>query len=215
VPGQARDRFRAWIDSVRRADPALLAAADNVLLNTSTDASSCGDEYDALCAEHGFTQLEARNVGLGEGRRRCMRHFYETTEHGTMVCFDDGMRLHTAPGLCRNGLSAFLPRLLATSLEILRNEPALDFLTLSFAGLDGDPGERQARDDENPDVWGLHMPGRDAPRVGTIKSHAGVSYIAGGVSGANVPALLTRRAARTILLGHGRLDGGVLLSLPR
>src|SRR5262249_22042352 len=129
-------------------------------------------------------------------------------------CFEDDMRLLTEPGLCRNGFSAFMPRLLSRALEILRNEPALDFLMLSFTGLDDECHERQPSDDVSPNVWRPHLPGRDAARACTIKSHGGVSYIVGGVAWAHAPALMTRRAAERMVLRVGRLDGGVLLASP-
>src|SRR5262249_42080028 len=63
LPFNAPEQFRRWIESVSRAEPSLLAGTDRVLLNNSTDESTY-DEYDALCAAHGFRQYRCGNIGI-------------------------------------------------------------------------------------------------------------------------------------------------------
>lgn len=226
-------QFRSWIESVQRADPAILDGTDKVLLNNSTD-ESLFDEYDAICAEYGFAQHRLGNMGINAGRVWCSRHFFDRTNHAAMLYFEDDMLLHATPGVCRNGFSTCLPHLLSTSVDILRNEPGLDFLKLSFTELHGDHRENWAYYNLSGDERRRHFPEGHATRVGAIKSYAGVSYIVGEVFYSNWPMLMTRRGVQTMFLEagdlvlyeqhlmvralelsrEGRLQGAVLLASP-
>jgi hypothetical protein len=226
-------QFRNWLESVMRAEPSLLTTTDKVLLNNSTDESTLA-EYDALCAEHGFRQYRLGNIGINPGRLWCARHFYEETRHAAMIYFEDDMLLYEAPGVCRNGLPTRVPQLLSRSYDILRNEPGLDFLKLSFTEFFGDHRENWTYYNMSQAQRTESFPDGHATRIDAIKSYAGVSYVRGEIFYSNWPMLMTRRGAHTMFLRdenillyeqslmvrgfelarRGELRGAVLLASP-
>jgi hypothetical protein len=226
-------QFRAWLEAAARADARLLGATERILLNNSTDESTFA-EYDALCAEYGFKQFREGNIGINAGRLWCSRHFYERTRHALMLYFEDDMLLHAEHGVCRNGFPTFVPDLLTKAADIVRHEPCLDFLKLSFTEFYGDHRENWAYYNLPAEERRHHFPNGHATRVGAIKSYAGVGYVVGEIFYSNWPMLMTRRAVRTMFLDDpdlrlfeqslmvramelsrdGQLRGAVLLASP-
>ncbi|MGE3190698.1 MAG: WlaTC/HtrL family glycosyltransferase, partial [Vicinamibacterales bacterium] len=128
----APDQLAAWFDSVQRVEPGFLDAPTRVLLNNSTDRAT-DRAYDVLCARYGFEQVREGNLGILGGRLWCARHFARETDADFMVFFEDDMQFHAEPGVCRNGFPPRVEGLLEKAIAIVRNEPSLDYLKLSYS----------------------------------------------------------------------------------
>jgi hypothetical protein len=194
----APEQFRAWLDSARAAAPALLDTTHKVLLNNSNDTTLFA-AYDALCAEHGFTQYRLGNLGTTGGRAWCARHFEEQTAWDAMLYFEDDMLLHTSLGLCQNGFRTVVPSLLDSVREIVRAE-GVDFLKLSFSEVCGDHTQNWAYYNLGEDERRHDFPDGPTARFDAIKSHQGLTYALGDVFYSNWPMLITRRGSRAIFL---------------
>ncbi len=228
------DQFRLWLESVERADPALLATPTRFLLDNSVDPSTRAG-YDLLCRRYGFTVLRHGNLGITGGRLFCARQFDELSQLDALFWFEDDMLLHP-PGapLCRNGLPGYVPRLSEVSRAIVRREE-LEFLMLSFTEFFGDHHLNWAWYHLNHELRDRIFPD------GTFRTHIrhsgveqGVSYIVGNVHYDNWPTYMTRKGntqmflegelrdpwegvymERGFNLQHsGEMKGGVLLASP-
>lgn len=194
------------LTSMERADPELLRGTRRVLFDNSTDAGVF-PAFDALAARYGFEVVRQGNLGITGGRIACAHHFEQHGRESAMLYFEDDMLLEDVPGLCRNGFRTHVPRLTTRALRILRREPDLDFLKLSYTEVFGDHTIHWAYvnlDDAGKRRWFPHGP---ASRVDAITSHDGLAYARAEVHYSNWPIAITRRGSATLF------DRGA--SLPR
>jgi hypothetical protein len=227
-------QLAAWFASVERAEPRLLASATTrVVLDNSTDRDTEPD-YAALCARYGFEHVRRGNLGILGGRSWCARHFASDSAADFMLFFEDDMLLHTDPGVCRNGFPTVIPEVVAKAVEIIRNEPSIDFLKLSYTEFYGDHTRNWAFYNLPPHRRDELFPDGNRTSIRLIKSHAGLSYALGEIFYSNWPMLITRRGndllfmqddgsarfeqtlmVRALELARaGQLQGGVLLASP-
>jgi hypothetical protein len=230
----APEQLAAWFASVEQAEPRLLTSASTrVLLDNSTDAEN-EPAYAALCARYGFEHVRRGNLGILGGRSWCARHFATETTADFMLFFEDDMLLHTVPSVCRNGFPTVIPGVLAKATDIIRNEPTIDFLKLSYTEFYGDHTQNWAFFNLPPERREELFPGGNRTAIQSIKSHAGLSYALGEIFYSNWPMLITRRGndllfmqdngsarfeqtlmVRALELARaGQLHGAVLLASP-
>lgn len=221
-----------WLESVERAEPALLSRTDKWLLDNSTDAST-REAYDALARRYGFEVIRRGNLGITGGRIFCAHHFADGP-HERMLYFEDDMLLASDEGTCANGFRRYVPELFAKSREILEKHPELDFLKLSYTEFFGDHRVNWAHTNLDEERRRQFFPNGAATRVESIESHRELPYLIGEVHYSNWPMWITRRGSealfardaalprheqglmvRALELGRaGRLRGGVLLASP-
>ncbi|MFP5379486.1 MAG: hypothetical protein ACLGHP_07010, partial [Vicinamibacteria bacterium] len=199
----APEQLARWCTSVATADPTILdPARSKVLLNNSTDETTFA-AYDEICARHGFTQVRQGNLGILGGRLWCARHFADESLDDFMVFFEDDMLLHTEQGVCRNGFPTYVPDLLAKTVEIVRNEPSLDYLKWSFSEFYGDHLENWAYYNLDPARRPAMFPDGHRTRVDAVKSHDGLAYAMGEIYYSNWPMVLTRAGNEKLFLRDG------------
>ena len=197
----APDQLERWIASVDAAEPLLLRRPRKVLLNNSNDPTTF-PAYDELAQQHGFMQVRQGNLGISGGRLWCARHFEEQTDDELMVFFEDDMLLHSAPGVCRNGLPTRVPGFVDRGIEILQHETSVDFLKLSFTEFYGDHRQNWAWYNVTPGERAAWFPDGKETRIDAVRSHAGVSYAVGEFHYSNWPLLITRRGNHTLFLSE-------------
>lgn len=227
------EQLRLWIESVERADPAMLAETEKYLFDNSTDPAT-RDAYDALAARHGFHVLRADNAGITGGRIACAHHFETETACDAMLYFEDDMLLHGEDGTCKSGFRTRVPDLFARAMTIVENEPGLDLLKLSFSELYGDHHLNWAYVNLEDARKQALFPSGGATRIDAIKSASELAYALGEVHYSNWPMIVTRRGSATLFprgeaiprheqglmiraleLGRaGQLRAGVLLASP-
>ena len=183
-----------WLDSVERTDPEMLARTDKYLLDNSTDPSTRA-AYDALCQRYGFQVIRRGNLGITGGRIYCAHHFEELDAHDLMLYFEDDMLLSAEDGTCANGFRTSVPGLFERSLAIVRNEPGLDFLKLSYTEFFGDHRIHWAHANLDTEARQRYFPDGPATRVEAIKSHRELPYLVGEVHYSNWPMWMTRRGS--------------------
>lgn len=229
----APDQLAAWFESTAASEPMLLGAnVDRTLLDNSTDDAAARANA-ALASRHGFEYVREDNLGIMGGRVWCARHF-DRSRADLMIFFEDDMLWHAAPGLCRNGFPQRVEGLVAAAVAIVQNEPALDFLKLSYSEFYGDHRQNWAYFNLPPDRREALFPDGSDTRFEAIRSHAGVSYALGEVHYSNWPLVITRRGNARLFLEDaaalrfeqtlmvraleleraGTLRGGVLLASP-
>jgi hypothetical protein len=196
----APDQLAAWFASVDANEPALLKRSrTRIVLNNSTDESTFA-AYDRLCSRYGFQHVRHGNLGILGGRSWCARHFDEQTADDFMLFFEDDMQLHASDGQCRNGMPTRVPGFLQKAIDIVRNEPGLDYLKLSYSEFYGDHRENWASrnlPDAERDKW---FPTGAATRVEAIKSHGGLAYAVGEIFYSNWPMIITRAGNQKLFL---------------
>lgn len=229
APGQ----LERWLTSLAAGAPDILNLPRKFLLDNSTRPDTTA-AYDQLAAQYGFTILRHGNLGISGGRYFCAQHFEQLEGAWAMIWFEDDMLLAPPiPAVCRNGLTSYVPSLLARAISVVLKE-RLDYLKLSFTEFFGDhhlnwawynvPGPVRRR--EFPD-------GTYHTRISHTGVEDGVSYVVGEVHYSNWPTLMTRRgnaqlflakpeplheqhymADAFLLMRGGTLRAGVLLASP-
>ena len=196
----APEQLATWFASVEANEPALLKRSrTRIVLNNSTDESTAA-AYDQLCSRYGFQQVRLGNLGILGGRSWCARHFDEQTADDFMLFFEDDMQLQASDGQCRNGMPTRVPGFLQKAIDIVRNEPGLDYLKLSYSEFFGDHRENWAArnlPDAERDKW---FPTGAATRVEAIKSHGGLAYAVGEIFYSNWPMIITRAGNQKLFL---------------
>lgn len=196
----APEQLAAWFASVEAHEPALLKRSrTRVVLNNSTDESTI-PAYDELCRRFSFQQVRMGNLGILGGRSWCARHFDEQSVDDLMLFFEDDMLLHEADGHCRNGMPTRVPGFLQKAIDIVRNEPGLDYLKLSYSEFYGDHRENWASRNLPAAEREKWFPNGPATRVDAIKSHAGLAYAVGEIFYSNWPMIITRAGNRKLFL---------------
>jgi hypothetical protein len=198
----APEQLASWFASVEAVEPALLTRSrTRVVLNNSTDESTFS-AYEQMCSRYGFEHVRLGNLGILGGRAWCARHFDEHSADDFMLFFEDDMQLHAADGHCRNGMPTRVPGFLQKALDIVRNEPGLDYLKLSYSEFYGDHRENWASrnlPEAEREKW---FPAGTATRVEAIRSHGGLAYAVGEIFYSNWPMIVTRAGNRKLFLDH-------------
>jgi hypothetical protein len=229
-------QFERLLDSIERADPAMLRTARRVLINNSTDRSTF-DHYDALCARHGIEQVREGNRGINGARIHAADLFHRGGRHA-MFWFEDDMLLVPEDGAktCLNGLARHVHGLSGVSAAILQREFA-DYVKLSFTEVHASHAVQWGWSNLGDAAREHYFPGRvDIPRAafGAIQSLDHAPYAVGEAYYSNWPQIITRRGTERLffderkepcfeqywtarsfeLLRQGRVKAAVLLASP-
>ena len=200
-------QFDRLLQSIERAEPALLRTARRVLLNNSTDASTFAD-YDAVCHRWGVEQLREGNRGMNGARLHAAELFARGGRHA-MFWFEDDMLLVAADDrwqACENGLPRHVHEVASAALAMLQREFA-DYVKLSFTEVRGAHHTQRAWDYLTAEGREHYFPGVDeAPpqAVAAIQCLGHVPYAVGEACYSNWPHVVSRRGSRRLFLDEQR-----------
>jgi hypothetical protein len=136
------EQFKMWAESFRDVLPNEYESVAKYVINNSTDPD-VNDEFQALFAEHGFTEFKHDNIGICGGRQFAAEHF-AGSEHEYMLFFEDDMLFHPEGAkACKNGFTTYHGDLFDKCIDIMDNEE-LDYLKLTFSEFYGDNHENWA-----------------------------------------------------------------------
>ncbi len=116
------------------------------------------------------------------------------------------MLLNGEAGVCVNGFPTHVSALFERTLDILQNEPELDFLKLSFTEHFGDHRFNWAYYNLDREQQRRYFPNGHETHVTAIRSRSGLAYTVGEIYYSNWPMLVSRRGNETLFLQDADVD---------
>lgn len=122
-------QFEYWINHCESVHK---FAAHKVLID-NTNQDHLSQEYERLCAQHGFEHIKLNNEGIMGGRIVAADHFVNQAHTDLCIYFEDDFITNTPTSeLCRSGFPMYVDGWLESALRLALHED-LDYLKLSFS----------------------------------------------------------------------------------